>query len=89
MSAHLDGEVTPLGVDEVKGVMIDVGPGLLALQMGRTALAGRYLPDQGGCLGDQDQEQTAKLRAGRSRPTRACADRAGNGSGVSGGVNFG
>ena len=38
VSAHFDGEVTPLGVDEGKVVMIDVGPGLLALQVGAPLL---------------------------------------------------
>src|SRR5439155_142466 len=56
MAGHLDGEVAPLGVSDVEGVVVDIG--LLLEQLGDLAAGSLLdLPDRGGGTGDQDQEE--------------------------------
>jgi hypothetical protein len=60
--ADLDRDVAPLLVDQVKVVVVDVGPGLLAGQVRRPGLALRHLPHQGRRLRDQDEKEALKRR---------------------------
>src|SRR6476620_1402622 len=62
MTTHLDGEMSPLFVDEVKVVVIDVRPGLAGFQMRHLALATCDLPHQGGRLGHQNEKKAGKVR---------------------------
>ena len=62
MAAHLDGEVAPLFVDEVKVVMIHIRPLLTALQVRHVTFTAVDLPHQRRCLGHQNQKQTNEVR---------------------------
>ena len=58
MPAHLNGYVTPLRVQDMKGIMIDVGPRLLDHELTEFAGTGHLrLPNQCGRLGHQDKKQ--------------------------------
>jgi len=54
VAAHLDGHVPPFGIDDVEVVVVDVGPGLAAIDV--EAPLALDLPYQRRCLGDEDKE---------------------------------
>ena len=73
VSAHFDGEVTPLGVDEGKVVMIDVGPGLLALQVGAPLLQVVTFQTRAGALATRIRNRPRNCRsAGRYFSANSC-----------------
>ena len=56
MAGHLDGQVPPLGIPDVKRVVIDEGP--LLEQLGDLAVDPLLdLPDRGWGAGDQDRKR--------------------------------
>ena len=61
MATHLDGDVAPVGINEMEVVMINEGPRGLALQVGDTVGAVLDLPDQAWCLGYEDEKQSSKV----------------------------
>src|SRR5450759_3857559 len=59
MPAHLNGDVTPLRVQDMKGIMIDVGPRCLDHQLTEFARTGHLrLPNQCGRFGHPDQKKS-------------------------------
>jgi hypothetical protein len=65
MAAHLDGEVAPLSVDEVKVVMINLRPALAGLQVRHVTFTAVDFPHQRRCLGHENQKQTVEFRLPR------------------------
>ena len=72
MPAHLDRHVTPVGIDQMKTVMVDLRPRRLALSMGRAVatvlsfLNGQFPLGQQG--GGSSSNRTNRRRAKRPQP---------------------
>lgn len=54
MAAYFDGDVSPLGVQNVKGIVVDIGHRLLFLDV----VIGADIPHRRRCPADQDEEQS-------------------------------
>jgi len=70
VTTHLDCDVAPVGIDDVKVVVVDVGPRSPALQVRHTFVAALDLPDQAGRFGYEYQEDA--LEAGIRRHILVC-----------------
>jgi len=60
VSTHLDGNVSPIQIEDMKMIMVDVGLRFLSADVADLACP-RHLdvPRQSGRAGDQDEKQTA------------------------------